>query len=250
MSRNKSLVIAITDLRMAMKARYVRYSLIGVAALGPVVAIVTIIGLLMTVPATSSEFGQMLSLVMPMGSAMLSLMAVIPAGLISANALVGEREQNTLEPLLATPLTDRELILGKALSSIIPCVLLLISGTAVSSVVIYLFTVFNGLPPVLFPDLPGLFLILVVGPTVVVAIVAMMILISGRVSRVYEAYQTGTAAVAVLLVPIVAPSIGLTDPRSVWLFDLITFAVALVLAAVAWYFAVRFFNRDAMVSRV
>jgi ABC-type Na+ efflux pump permease subunit len=47
--------------------------------------------------------------------------ALIPA-VIAAYSVVGEREQGTLEPLLTTPVRREELLLGKALATIVPSV--------------------------------------------------------------------------------------------------------------------------------
>jgi ABC-2 type transport system permease protein len=49
----------------------------------------------------------------------LILPAVIPLA-IAAYSIIGEKEQGSLEPLLATPISDLELFLGKALASVIP----------------------------------------------------------------------------------------------------------------------------------
>ncbi len=43
---------------------------------------------------------------------------------IAAYTVIGEREQGTLEPVLTTPATDRELLVGKALAATVPAVLL------------------------------------------------------------------------------------------------------------------------------
>ena len=50
------------------------------------------------------------------------LPAIIPLAL-AVYSIVGEMEQTTLEPLLATPISDTELFLGKALASVIPAML-------------------------------------------------------------------------------------------------------------------------------
>lgn len=60
------------------------------------------------------------------GSVLL-LMLVIPDVLpatIAAYSVIGERDQGTLEPLLTTPIRRDEFILGKALASIIPAVIM------------------------------------------------------------------------------------------------------------------------------
>ena len=45
--------------------------------------------------------------------------ALVPA-VVSSYTIVGEREQGTLEPVLTTPLTREELLLGKALAAFLP----------------------------------------------------------------------------------------------------------------------------------
>ncbi len=52
---------------------------------------------------------------------MLAIPALVPATL-AAYAVVGERQQGTLEPVLGTPLRSRELVLGKALAVFVPSV--------------------------------------------------------------------------------------------------------------------------------
>ncbi|HEY8686800.1 MAG TPA: ABC transporter permease subunit [Chloroflexota bacterium] len=47
--------------------------------------------------------------------------ALLPA-VIAAYSVVGEREQGTLEPLLTTPVSREELLLGKALGVVVPAV--------------------------------------------------------------------------------------------------------------------------------
>ncbi|MBO0729165.1 MAG: ABC transporter permease subunit [Acidimicrobiaceae bacterium] len=52
---------------------------------------------------------------------MLAIPALVPAAL-AAYAIVGERLQGTLEPLLSTPVRREELLLGKALAAFLPAV--------------------------------------------------------------------------------------------------------------------------------
>lgn len=50
---------------------------------------------------------------------MLGIPAIVPA-VIAAYAVVGERQQGTLEPVLTTPIRRDELLLGKALAALVP----------------------------------------------------------------------------------------------------------------------------------
>src|SRR6266700_4007176 len=60
----------------------------------------------------------------PVGEALLFLQ-LIPVMLpttIAAYAVIGEREQRTLETVLTTPVTDAELLAGKAIAAVLPAV--------------------------------------------------------------------------------------------------------------------------------
>ena len=50
---------------------------------------------------------------------MLGIPAIVPAA-VAAYAVVGERQQGTLEPVLTTPIRREELLLGKALAALLP----------------------------------------------------------------------------------------------------------------------------------
>jgi len=246
----KSMLVARADLKMALKVSYVKYGLIGVAAIGPIMMI-AIVGLMVFGdPVVAVAILPSISVML---SPMLGMMAIMPAALISANALVGEREQNTLEPLLNTPLTDRELLIGKLLSSFIPSFVLLIGSIAITEIATIIILLSVGAQIILIPGLPGLFLLLTAGPAMIIAIVSLMILISGKVKRVYEAYQTSGLTVIIFFIPMMIPMFtmdasGIIDMNLAWISNIITFLIALVLAAITWALAVRRFNRDTMIS--
>jgi ABC-type transport system involved in multi-copper enzyme maturation permease subunit len=52
---------------------------------------------------------------------MLGIPALVPAA-VAAYAVVGERQQGTLEPVLTTPVRREEFLLGKALAALVPSV--------------------------------------------------------------------------------------------------------------------------------
>jgi len=196
----------------------------------------------------------MTAILMPMAAAMLAMFCVIPATMISANALVGEREQNTLEPLLCTPLTDRELLWGKTLSSVLICGAILVVSILVSTIGIAAILLGAGKQLIIFPDLPGLFMLAVVAPIILFAVVSLMIIISGRVQRVYEAYQLSGAIIMIFIIPMMAPiasiQSGTVELSAIWMWNIISFLIAVVLAVITWAVAFKQFNRDKMISLV
>lgn len=69
---------------------------------------------------------------------MLGIPALAPATL-AAYAVVGERQQGTLEPVLGTPIGRDELLLGKSLAVLVPSVAVsyLVYGVALASVALF-----------------------------------------------------------------------------------------------------------------
>ncbi len=254
MTSSKALIVAKTDLKMVMKVKWAKYSIILLSGLGPLIVIATLGLMILFVPADDPSYQLLLSMLIPLSSSMIALIAVLRATLIADTTLVGEREMNTLEPLLCSPLTDRELLWGKTLSSLIPTVGFMFSWTAITALVINILALVAGKPFVMFPDLPGLFLIFVAGPVVVLAIVSSMIIVSGRVKRVYEAYQSGSMVALVLIIPMFVPMMimgenSMIDQSVTWLTNISTFLIAVVIASVTWMMALKTFNRDSLISR-
>jgi ABC-2 type transport system permease protein len=250
MAFGKSLTVARADLRMAMNVKMVKYSLVFMSAMAPIMAIGIVLLIALTAPAILATSIPMLdSFIGPM----MGIMTIIPATMISANALVGEREQNTLEPILCTPLSDRELLIGKVLSSFIPTFVLLLGSVFITEIVTIVVLALVGAEVILFPGIASLYLLLVSGPILILAIVSVMILISGKVKRVYEAYQTSGAVVIVFLIPMILPIMsmgdsGAVDMNLVWVSNTITLLIASIMAIITWTLAISRFNRDRMVS--
>ncbi len=244
------MLVARADLRMAMKVKMVKYGLVMMTAMAPIMLIGLVLLLALSAPAVVVT---MITMLDPMMSPVIGIMVIVPASMISANALVGEKEQNTLEALLCTPLTNRELLIGKVLSSFIPTIALLLGSVLVTEIATNIILTSVGAEVILFPGVSSLFLLLVAGPILVAAVISVMVLISGRVKRVYEAYQSSGATVMIFLIPLVLPMMsmnngGIVDMNLVWMSNIITLLIASVLAIVTWTLAIRRFNRDRIVS--
>lgn len=252
MNLSKSIIVAKADFKAAMTVRFVKYGLLGLGAMGPIMAILTVLATVLLVPP-GPDYELLILFIGPTVASLLMMFGMIPASMISANALVGEREQRTLEPLLATPLTDRELLVGKMLSSLIPSAILLYGGTVASIIVENAVFLILGRPLLLIPDFAGMFLVFVGGPLMIIGIVSFMILISGRVSRVYEAYQTTGVVVLIAFIPMFVPmtfmEAGL-DANTIWLTNIVTVLIAAVFMCVTFLLAITRFNRDRLISMV
>ncbi len=114
------------------------------------------------------------------------LIPLLMSGIITSDSFAGERERNTLEALLTTPIRDSELLLGKILTPFVPALfvtwasfLLLTKG--ISNIINPHF-----LSPV-FPDAIWILSVTGVVPLFLVGTVLAEILISARVSSVKAA---------------------------------------------------------------
>ncbi|MHA1420869.1 MAG: ABC transporter permease subunit, partial [Candidatus Thorarchaeota archaeon] len=203
----KSLTVAKTDYKNALDLKFVKWGLIMSSAFAPILIIIMFGSIIAILPP--GEMGLIMLLLGPMVPGFIAIFSIIPTSMISANALVGEREMNTMEPLLCTPLTDKELLLGKTMAGAIPSLIILASSTIASVVGVAALTIIMGFPMLIILDLPGLFLLTTAVPLMIFGVVAVMIIISGRVTRVYEAYQMTSGLIMVFMIPIFLPMIGL-----------------------------------------
>lgn len=173
----------------------------------------------------------------------LILPAVIPLA-IAAYSIIGEKEQGSLEPLLATPISDLELFLAKALASVIPALVLtwgsfgLFLGVSIPLV--------GGIPPhVLTP--PWIAAIFGLTPFLSLFSVGVTLLVSSRATDARAAYQVSSLAILPGIVPLIVYSSKKTLV-SLFLVGL-EGAVLIVASIVVLYFAIKVFRREQILTR-
>jgi ABC-2 type transport system permease protein len=115
--------------------------------------------------------------------------AFIPLG-IASYSIVGEKIEKSLEPLLATPLTDGEILLGKAIAALLPALVAMYAGAAVFMVGVDAVTV-GRLGYNYFPNWTFGVLLLIVVPVAVVMSVLYSSIVSSRVNDVRSANSYG-----------------------------------------------------------
>lgn len=107
--------------------------------------------------------------------------------MIAGYSLVGEKLEKSLEPLLATPLTDGEILLGKSIVAVIPSLIAIYVSSAIFSVAINYVTGFA----YVMPDTLFINILAFVVPLVVLFSVEIMVIISSRVNDVRTSTQIG-----------------------------------------------------------
>jgi ABC-2 type transport system permease protein len=140
----------------------------------------------------------------------------LPATLASYS-MVGEKVERSLEPLLATPASDGEILLGKALAALVPPLVVTLCDVNTRATLGYLY----------FPNWMAAVTVFAVAPLLASIAVAFSVLMSARVSEVRTAQQLG----ALTAIPGVVLYIGLIT--GAFTLDLASLAVLCgVLAAV------------------
>lgn len=170
---------------------------------------------------------------------------IVGAVSLAAHSVVGEKQGRTLEPLLTTPLTTTELLVGKAVASFLPSVALEAAGLAA----------YFGLVGVL--SLPGVsaslttartwVLVALVGPIAALAALQGTIAISSRVNDPRSAQQLSVLLVlpiATLLVGQIAGAFVVTTSMLLALALVLAVIWALLLAL-----SVRLFDRETILTR-
>jgi ABC-2 type transport system permease protein len=115
--------------------------------------------------------------------------AFSPLG-IASYSIVGEKIEKSLEPLLAAPLTDGEILLGKAIAALLPALVAMYAGAAVFMVGVDAVT-FGRLGYNYFPNWTFGVLLLVLVPVAVVMSVLYSVIVSSRVNDVRSANSYG-----------------------------------------------------------
>ena len=174
------------------------------------------------------------------------IIATITPTAISSYTIVGEKVEKSLEPLLATPATDEEILLGKSLASSIPPLVAVYIGATVFMVLSDILTYGNlGYP--YYPNWTAALILLVVTPLTVIFSVELNVLVSARVNDVRTASQIGGL--------IVLPFAGiyvLSEIRLI-LIDTTTLAIISVILLIAdvvlFYLSQAMFRREEILTK-
>ena len=244
----KSWIVTSKDLAVFKKNRYVLYSLI---------ALPVIIGVLMPViyvfalGAQVSKLSQAQLLVGAdqIANLVSTLLVFIPAvlpSIIASYSFVGEKIERSLEPLLATPTTDSELLLGKSLAAFIPCIGVTYLAAAISLVILDVWS-FTTLGFLMLPNAYWVVIMGLLAPLACVMSVEANVIVSSRVNDIRAAQQIGGLVVLPLIFLVVFAISGAADTNI-----LLGLAVAAALAitdVVLFFVAKATFQREEILTK-
>lgn len=170
---------------------------------------------------------------------------IIPVN-IAAYSIVGEKTQRSLEPLLATPITTIELLIGKNLAAVIPAIL----ATWVSFLLFAAGVVFLAQNPQIVGallDSIWLLAIFIASPLMAVLSVNFSLMVSSRVNDPRVAEQLSTVVILPLLALFFGQIAGLIFINKAVVLAMTGFLILLDIAAV--YLAVHLFQRETILTR-
>jgi ABC-2 type transport system permease protein len=193
MNWGKAWAVAANDFSVFRRKKYVFYSLV---ALPVSLSIGLPITLWLLAQKNSVTIGELEVLLDAFSFVFIILPSLLPT-VLASYSFVGEKLERSLEPLLATPVTDGELLLGKSLASFLPSILATYLGAAI----------FMGLADqatrgiigsFYFPNWDFAVILLVAAPLACVFSVEVNVIIASLVSDIRAAQMLGV----VVLVPV------------------------------------------------
>jgi ABC-type Na+ efflux pump permease subunit len=177
---------------------------------------------------------------------MFLIMPLMVSSVLAADSFAGEKERKTLEALLYTPTTDRELFTAKLLGAWTAAV-----AVALLSFILYAVMVnaagWQSIGHLFFPNGMWIALVFWVTPAVAGLGLVVMVFVSARAQGFQDAYQTG----GLVVLPVLALMIG--QISGVMYFSL---AVVLLVGMIIWlldvillWFASKSFRRGELITK-
>lgn len=217
--------------------------IVGTMSVLPLVFLVPSLGNLLSLSATT-PFAVAKNVVGAQTLVLFLLPLILPT-VIAAYAVIGERDQGTLEPVLTTPISGRELLLGKAIAAILPSV-----AVAYLLYAVFLVAVWAAAAPVV-RDLVFRASFLVAGVSFVPLLAAfstwVALAISVRSNDVRVAQQLSAVTmlpviglIALFTFRVLSPTVGVALAGA---------ALLLGLDSVAWRIVSRMFDRERLLTR-
>lgn len=242
MRLSKAWILTRKEFAVFRRKKYILYSLIALPLLLSLLLPATVFFSGAASEMSRAELGQILS-----SEVMIFVMlaAILPT-VIGAYSIIGEKVEKSLEPLLATPATDGELLLGKSLAAFVPSV-----GATYAAIA--LFTGFvdantsSRFGYVLFPDWSTAVVVFLTVPLACLFSVQFSVIVSSRVNDIRAAQQLGGLVVIPLVGIYAVAEAGVVslDPFGL----LVISAILLAADAALTVLSRRTFRREEILTR-
>lgn len=240
---SKAWIVATKDMRVFLRKKYAIYSMV-------LLPLIVGIGLPLVLRFAGARHGGLSSAQLLIIMNAFSFFFVIGSALIPTTlgsySLVGEKIEKSLEPLLAAPITDSELLLGKSIAAFIPPVgaiyLSSIVFMALADVVTH-----NTLGYLYFPNWTIGLILLVVVPLSAILSIEWSVIVSSRASDARAAQMQGIFIVLPLAAIYVASEVGAISLGTKTL--LIISAVILIVDVILFFLSTKTFQREEILTK-
>jgi len=170
---------------------------------------------------------------------------ILPATILPY-AIVGEKTQRSLEPLLATPISTLDLLLAKALAAIIPATLATWAAFFIYMIASWLLISSKAVLGVIFQPY-WLFAIFVIGPLLALLTADLALIVSARSTEPRAAQQVAGLIVLPLVLLLLGQMSGILLITPV--FTILMGLLVLILDIILTWMAVKAFDREAILTR-
>jgi len=166
--------------------------------------------------------------------------------LLASYSLVGEKIEKSLEPLLATPITDSELLLGKSIAAFIPPVGAIYISSIVFMVLANLVT-HNTLGYLYFPNWTIGLILLLLTPLCAILSIEWSVIVSSRASDPRAAQMQGLFIALPLLAIYVTSEVGAIslDTKTLLIISAIILAADIIL----FFLSTKIFQREEILTK-
>ena len=243
----KAWIVTQKDLSVIRKNKYVFYSLIAMPViLGVALPVIFVFALNAELTSlTRDQFVAASSQLVDTATVYLILIAAVLPSLVGSYSFVGEKVEKSLEPLLATPTTDGELLLGKSLASFVPCLGVTYLAAGISAAILDVWS-FSRLSYFLVPNLFWVICVFALTPLACLMSVEANVLVSSKVNDIRAAQQLGSLVVLPIIGLIVVVISGAEISILLGIFATILLAIADV---VLFYLSKAAFQREEILTK-
>jgi ABC-2 type transport system permease protein len=244
----KAWIVTQKDLSVLRTNRYVLYSLLALPIImGVVLPIIYVFSLQSAASQLTHE--QFILQAGRIGDLISSFLIFIPAvlpSIIASYSFVGEKVERSLEPLLATPTTDGELLMGKSLGSFLPCMAVTYLAAAISLIIVDVWSA-NQLGILLLPNGYWVIAIGLVSPLACIMSVEANVIVSSRMTDIRAAQQVGGLVVLPLIFLVLIAVTGVAGSN--FLLGLGVSAALAAVDAALFYLAKATFQREEILTK-
>lgn len=240
MRLGKAWLVTTKDFGVVTKSKYILYSLITMPLIMSIGLPLVVLMMLAGTPIT------VVTSLLGMFTAFFAVMATMLPTVIASYSFVGEKVERSLEPLLATPTTDGELLLGKCLAAFLPSMAATLIGAAGYVTVIDLWAYMNH-GTILLPNWNLALMVGLVAPLACILSVEANVIVSSRVSDVRAAQQLGSMVALPIILVLMVGSLFAFMPAD--LLALVMSGVLAIAAVALFYVSKATFRREEILTR-